>query len=641
MAFDLNTAQPITITPRQGGGFDLSTATAVEQQPVQRGGRTAALQGATLGAGDEIAAGLTAGVYKAGEALGLLPESGQTLGEIYQDQVGRERERLEQFREQSPGKAFASEMAGGLLTGGAAASRLAGTRALKALTPLARAGAIGATEGAVYGGLSGKPGERLESAAVGGAVGGLAAPALQAVGGVVSNLARPVASRIRNAILGDPVTDARNFLASGLVREGVTDVGQLAPTARGGEMATLADLSQAARGMLEGLVTDVDSRQIRRLAQEALGARNRQNQARLFDLIDQDLGTAGRTFAETIRNLRRVRADVAGPLYREARKRPLRMTQYMRAVMDPDRGVPDVIDALRKAQRKLSTRRAADGAPISHIDLIDEMKRSLDDKIMTLMRSGSRNEARDLIRVKNRIINDVDQKIPEYRAARNAYAGDSQLMDAAELGTQILKRDVDYMDDMLRTMGDSERGMFRIGAKKAIREKLMQAREGTNAINRIASELNLDKMRRAFPTRAAFNRFRNDLRFEANIFETERVLHNSMTALRQAERQALDRGLDFNVPAGFGNDVYGLAANAIRRVMNRGLSEDAKLELGRLVLTPLGQLPPRVTQRINRTIQSQLPEGQRDLFQRMVEATQAAAQAGSMAAPGVAVGAAE
>lgn len=635
MAFDINTAQEITLTRRQGGGFDISTAKPIEEEPVSGGLRRAALQGATFGAGDELAAALTAGAYKAGEAVGILPESGESISEIYESQAGRERETLKKYREQEPGKAFAAELAGGLLTGGSGAAKLAGLKGVQALSPLKQAAVIGGTEGAIYGGLSGDPGERLGSAAMGGLGGAIGAPALQFAGRIGARLAAPIARRIRDAILGDPVTDARNFLAHGLVREGVESVEDLSPTARGSEMATLADVSQAARGMLEGLVTDTESREIRKLATQALGKRNRENQARLFDLIDDDLGTVGRSFSQTIKQLRQSRADAAEPLYTAAREKPLKMTNYMQVVMDPEKGVPEVVDAVKTANRRLATKRAA-GDQVSNIDVIDETKRVIDDQIGSLYRQGANNRARDIIRVKNKILEDVDQQIPEYKAARNVFAGDSALMDAADLGTQILRKDVDYLDDMLRTMSDSEKGMFRIGAKKAIREKLMQAREGTNAINRIASEINLDRMKRAFPSERSFNQFRDDLRFEANIFETERVLHNSMTALRQAERRALSQGVDFSMPSDFGNDIYSMAAKGIQRIMNKSLSPEAKVSLGRLILTPINELPGNTTQRITRTIQNSLPEGDRDLFMQMVEAAQSAATAGSITAPAIA-----
>lgn len=636
MAFDLSTAKAITITQRQGGGFDISTAKPVEEEdPVQGGLRRAALQGATFGAGDELTAALTAGAYKTGEALGLLPESGQSVGDIYSEQMQREQERLEQFREQSPGQAFAAEMAGGLLTGAAGAGRLFGSQALSGLSPVAKTALAGGIEGAVYGGLSGKPGERLESAGIGGLAGAVGAPIVSGVSNVAANLAAPVARRVRNAIVGGPASDAQQYLAAGLGREGIESLGKITPTGRGAEMATLADLSQAGRGMLEGLVSDPDSREIRRLAKETLTARNQYQQSRLFDLVDEDLGTVGRTFRETIDALKQSRAKKAAPLYREAGRKPLEMTPYMKAVMHPDRGVPEVTDALRQAQRQVATRRAT-GDEITNIDVIDEMKRVLDDDIKALYRQGKNNRARDLVVVKNKILQDVDNQIPEYKAARNVYAGDSELLEAAELGTRILKSDVDYLDDMLRTMSQSEKGMFRVGAKKAIREKMMQARQGTNAINRISSEINLDRMKRAFPDESSFNRFKDDLDFESRIFETERVLYNSMTALRQAEQKALNRGVPFESTGEIPTKFSELVSTGLNRIFNRKLSPEARLELGKILLTPIQQLDPNITLRIERTIEQSIPQGQRTLYRQMVQGAKEAAQASAITAPAIA-----
>lgn len=600
------------------------------EEPVKRGAQRSALQGATLGAGDEIAAGLTAAAYKTGEALGLLPESGQSLSEIYTDQAQREREALKQYREREPGKAFAYELGGGLLTGGAGASRLAGTKGIASLSPVKQAATIGAAEGATYGALSADPDSRGLGAATGAATGALGGGALQAAGNVAKPLLAPMGRRLREAAIGNPQRDARNFLAAGLEREGIGSIDEIIPDARGSDMATLADLSQSARGMLEGLVTDVDSREVRKLAKETLQKRNRQNQSRLFSLIDEDLGTANMSFSETVERLKNVRKESAGPLYKAAGQKPLKMTKYMQTIMDPNTGVPEVVDAVSTANRRLATKRAA-GDIVTNIDLIDETKRIMDDQIRKMYRDGQNNRARDLVRVKNRILDDVDNQIPEYKAARNAYAGDTDLINAAELGTKILRSDVDYMDDMLRTMSDSEKGMFRVGAKKAIREKLMQAREGTNAVNRIASEINLDRMKRAFPSERQFNQFKNDIRFEANIFETERVLHNSATALRQAERQSLARGANYSVPDDFGNDMYSIAAKALKRIMNRKMSEEAKLELGKLVLTPINQLPENITSRINSKLQSTVPEGMRGLLSRMIDSAKSGARSASIA----------
>lgn len=606
-----------------------------EKEPLSLGDMArSALQGITFGASDEIGTGLAATAAYLDENLGSLPDTDRSLGDIYRDMMDVEQGKMGKAKEQHPYATMAAELAGGLATGGAGAARGMGSQLLRGLNPYARAGAIGATEGATYGALSAKPGERIEQGAIGGITGAVASPAVLGAGRVASAVGAPVARRIRGAILGDSTSDAGQYLAAGLRREGVESLDQIRPQGRNVEMATLADMSETGRGMLEGLVSEPDARQIRKMAKDLLQDRNRQQQSRLFDVIDEDIGTVGKTFKETVDNLKRDRADVAGPLYRAARQRSLEMTPYMRAVMNPERGVPEVLDALKKAQRKVATRRAT-GEQISNIDIVDEMKRAMDDDVKALFRLGKNYAARDLIKVKNRILADVDEQIPEYKAARNAYSGDSELIDAAELGTQVLRKDVDYIDDILRTMTDSERGMFRVGAKKAIREKLMQARLGTNSINRIASELNLDRMKRAFPSKESFNRFRNDLDFEARIFDTERVLHNSATALRQAEQRAMRRGVPYEQPE-VPRNMSELAARALNRIFDRQLSPETKLELGRLLLTPINQLDTRVTQRIERTIRESLPDAQRPLFDRMVEAAAQGATAAAVTAPAIA-----
>jgi hypothetical protein len=641
MAFDISTAKAITITPRQGGGFDISSAKPVsEEAPVPQGLQRAALQGATFGAGDELTSGLTAGVYKAGEALGLLPESGQSLSEMYGQQMQQEQQRLDQYRQQEPGKALAAELAGGLLTGGAGASKLAALKGVQALRPAAQAATIGATEGATYGYLSGKPGERAESAAIGGIGGAIGAPALQAAGRVGADLARPLVSRVKNAITGSAATDARNYLAAGLGRESVDSLQEILPDARAGNLATLADMSEAARGQLEGLITEADSPAIKKMARQFLGDRNRQQMSRVFDMVDEDIGTVGRTFADTIKELKRTRNVTAAPLYDAARQKPIKMTQYMKAVMHPERGSPEVISAMKTAQQRVRTKRLT-GEKVSNIDVIDEMKRVLDDDIKSLYRNGKNNRARDLVKIKNRVLNDVDAQIPEYKAARNSYAGDSDLLNAAEEGTKILRADVDYLNDIVRTMSDSEKSMFRVGAKKAIREKLMQAREGTNSINRIASEINLERIKKAFPSEASFNRFKSDIQFEAKIFDTERVLHNSMTALRQSEQRALQRGIDFDIPDEVGAGVSGMIASGIRRIMIRKLSPEAKENLARLLLTPINQLDDDVVNRINKTVESKIPEQYRKSFRTMVDNLKQGAEYSTMAAPGVIIGASQ
>ena len=75
------------------------------------GGRTA-LQGLTLGFGDEAEAGLRTG-------FGLLGDYDATVADI--------RSNIKDFRRENPATALGLELGGGLLTGGLGAARAAGT----------------------------------------------------------------------------------------------------------------------------------------------------------------------------------------------------------------------------------------------------------------------------------------------------------------------------------------------------------------------------------------------------------------------------------------------------------------------------------------------------------------------------------
>ena len=129
-----------------------------------------ALQGLTLGFGDEIVAG--------GAALGrkMLQGDNRDMGDIYQQELGRERARIGEFRETDPTKAIVSEIAGGIAmplgatkTIGGAALTGAGMGAVAAagtsegdLMDRVVAMPVGAALGGLVGGTFGVIGKGLE-----------------------------------------------------------------------------------------------------------------------------------------------------------------------------------------------------------------------------------------------------------------------------------------------------------------------------------------------------------------------------------------------------------------------------------------------------------------------------------------------
>lgn len=581
-----------------------------------RGLANQALQGASFGAADEVGAALL--------SVPAALKTGTSVGDAYSGILGNLSEERKEFKEENPYSALAAELAGGVATGALSASKMAGSKILnKALGkinmggPLTKTAVIGGTQGAAYGGLSADQGERMQGAAIGGAGGAVLAPVFDVGAKVAKNFAEPVINRVKQAISSTPQGDAKKYLADVLAREGFSTIQDATKQARGDVDVSLADLTEGGRGALTGILYDVENPAIKKLAREKFAKRNDMQQSRIFKNLEAKLGISpNMTIKQAVDSIEQERAIKAKPLYDEARSKGLRMTPYMTAIMDKKKGVPEVRDALKQAMRYTATKRAT-GEKVSHIDIIDEMKRVLDDKIDTHFRSGAKNRARDLRAVKNKILQQVDEQIPSYKKARNYYAGQSALLEAGEKGKYILREDVDNLEDMIVDMSKSEREMFRLGAMKAIREKLMMAREGTNSVNRIASELNLEKMKKAFPDEQAFNRFKDDLKFESKIFETSRILHNSITSFAQAAQRDFNEGGSGQLGKVI-TDPAGAISGGFKAIFDRKMSIEAKEELGKMILAPVREMDPKFAEEINKLIMKKLPDVYRKPYMKLL-----------------------
>lgn len=130
-----------------------------------------ALQGVTFGGGDEIVAGGVAAVRK------LAQGDDRAIGDIYQQELERERARLGEFREESPVLAYGSEIAGGIATPLAAAKTVKGAMA------------TGAGLGGVSGFLTseGDFTDRMIAAPVGAAMGAILGGTLQVAGKTIGD----------------------------------------------------------------------------------------------------------------------------------------------------------------------------------------------------------------------------------------------------------------------------------------------------------------------------------------------------------------------------------------------------------------------------------------------------------------------
>ena len=186
-------------------------------------GVRSALRGATIGLSDVAGAGLGALGYKGLEAVGAVPESGQTLGELYKEMKTNQAATRDKYREEHPYESAGLEIAGAvapmLVTGGMSGiaeggtvggMQVAGTTgqsiaqttnaiggAIKSLPYVGKAaGAIlpSAAMGATYGASEADVGKELEGAKQGGEIGALIGAGLPIVSGAAKSIISPAAS---------------------------------------------------------------------------------------------------------------------------------------------------------------------------------------------------------------------------------------------------------------------------------------------------------------------------------------------------------------------------------------------------------------------------------------------------------------
>lgn len=182
----------------------------------------------------------------------------------------------------------------------------------------------------------------------------------------------------------------------------------------------------------------------------------------------------------------------------------------------------------------------ADGNPtvgaVPTMRTLDAVKRGMDAIISdnTDQATGKVNTyGRSVNLVNNAFKSELDNLNPTYAEARAAYAGPSQVMDAARLGAKVFSSDSDVTAKQVAQMGDSEKAGFQAGAAQAILRKMGQVQDG-GKVARIFSTPNArEAVSAAFNSPQEAQQFMDtaeQLNNQANAKNV--ILGNSRTALR-------------------------------------------------------------------------------------------------------------
>lgn len=565
------------------------------------------LQGLTFGFGDELT------------AAAISATSDKTFDQALEDVRARSAEIRERL-----GTGFQVAEAGGAVTGGLGLTRLPGAVGAFFRPPvvartapqLARAVTQGAAVGTAAGATTGfATGEGLESrlerateGAIGGATVGVVLPlvasgAAQALQGVVSRFSqgtanRRAAERLQRALRRDEITpqQAADELQSLGVDATVADIG-------GRNVRGLARATAGVPGRSADVAEDV-------LTRRQMGQTNR-----IAQTINRALGRQ-QTLRQSVDDLVAIRTRESTPLYQRAYGQTVEFTDDLSNLLKRDA----VRRSWDRARRIASNEgidlpevfiRNADGTLSPNAQVVPDMrawdyiKRGLDDIIETsrdpLTGRLVGEEARSFAVARSDLLKILDAAVPDYAAARAAFAGSSASIDALRQGRRLGRSigrlgseefDPDQILKEVADMTDAEKAFFRQGLGQGLIDIIEATPDTADAVKRlVGTEARRGRLRAAFPDSDTFNRFMFDLGVEERFFNTQRdvLVGSRTTPLRQ---EIEDLASDFPTDEGFiANVLRGRPVAAVSALTQRARTPNERTlnALADLLFTPGAQ----------------------------------------------------
>lgn len=497
------------------------------------------LQGLTLGYGDEIASGIA--------AVPASIATGNNYFDVYKDIRNDEREQVKRFAENNPKAALASNVAGGLLTGGAGAVR---SGAAKSLPKLA---AYGAGTGAVAG-LGASDKESLEQAAidtgVGAGVGGVFGAAIpgagRAIGAGAKKLLSPNKTRdgVKNAVKTElnrsnvspeealgRLQSNPNLFVGALSNDLQKRTGALAGLPGGGVIKDKLD--DVVRGQASRIIPEI---------RDGLGA-----DAKYYDALPK--------LTEDMKRL-------AAPLYDKAYRTPINEVpvKVSKILVEAEKN-----GALRNA-RKLAAGELKDYDDMQAFQGLDYLKRSLQDMESTFIRAG-KNQLAAAYGNQRRTIGDfLKSKSPDYARANKIWSNGSRDQEAMEMGLTALSKPEALNRSMIKDMSKAERKAFRIGLMQGFENMIGRTRETNDLVGRVKDVPQVrNLLEMAFGSKDKFRSVMKKLQDEQDMMGAVNTTRGSQTV----EKSNSTRAVAELAPGLFSGSPSAVMYPIVRNVGNR------------------------------------------------------------------------
>jgi hypothetical protein len=556
-----------------------------------------ALQGPTLGFADELA-----GIVQAP----FIRQQGESLGDAYTRGRDVYRSGVESYQQEQPIGAAVAQGAASLPLGMLNIGRSIAPQAGPVLRSIGAGGLFGAVAGA---GEASTPEDipqqaltsGLTSAVLGGTTEGVMKAVRPVAGVVKAQAGRIIPEGLRDLVGGSSVDLARRRVAQAMLRDGATPDQVTARMSKLGDDAILAESAgYNTRDLLDTMAT-LPGR-TKNYTEQLIRQRQTQRGSRIAESAQQQLSPSGARLADSVESLMTRRDVEATPLYNQLRTVNVALDDDLKEILDASKKLgafaraEKISTGLREPFTLQNFQKATD---VAMTDL-DKVKRGLDDIINGKSATNERGDfnefGRSVIKLKQDYLKrlddltvDPDTGVSLYKGARNAYAGPSALISAAELGRTVLNKPAATVRTLTKDMSDSELESFRVGAYEGLRDLAGTQSGQTRLLNMWKEPATQERLKEIFPSERSYREFASNVAAEARKKEIQSVGRGSGTAGREARME--DVGAEtlkdtVNVAAAAKTMDIGSLLNMLSNNMSRtSVPEPVRNEIGRILMS--------------------------------------------------------
>jgi hypothetical protein len=556
-----------------------------------------AAQGPTLGFADELA-----GLIQAP----FISRPGESLSDAYTRGRDVYRSGVQSYQQEQPiGSAVAQGVASlplGMLNIGRSIAPQAGP----VLRSIGAGGLFGAAAGAGEAETVQQiPESAATSAGTSAVLGGATEGVMKAVRPVASMVkaqaGRAIPESIKGLVGGSSVDIARNRVAQAMLRDGATPDQVIARMSKLGDDAILAESAgYNTRDLLDTMAT-LPGR-TKNYTEDLIRQRQSQRGGRLATSAQQQLSPTGARLADSVESLITKRDVEATPLYNQLKTVNVALDDDLKQILDAANklGAFSRAEKISTGLREPFTLKDFKKATDASMTDLDKVKRGIDDIIGSKSAVNDRGEinefGRSVVKLKQDLLKRLDDATVDpdtgsslYKGARNAYAGPSALISAAELGRTVLNKPAATIKTLVKDMSDSELESFRVGAYEGLRDLAGTQSGQTRLLNMWKEPATQERLKEIFPSERAFRVFASDVAAEARKKEIQSVGRGSATASREARVD--DVGIETlrdtaNIASAAKTMDVGSLLNMLSSNMRRtSVPEPVRDEIGRILMS--------------------------------------------------------